>query len=360
VGQWDPGLAESPIRAFFGGYSAEDVESYTAARAAGKTILHYDSFMTHCHWPRLETARQRDPQFLEYWSLVDHPEWRLVNEQGLTVNVFMPEYQASTIREICLNAPGAMEACLGLARSFMEAGAGGIFVDNVHPSSNCHGPDFGRHEHVYPDKSNQECLRLLLSRLRRLVKSYGDDKIVMLNSGGPNAYYADLGDALMWESYAYTYTEGGQRILNPAAIRAAADYWRHYVDEEGGVIAALSYIQGDAQHSARENAFYAYVGAKLSHFHWMGDGAPELHHVRLGRPLSYIEDVGKLWVRQYENGLVVMNLTAEAIEQVLPWPLAEAPWDLFSGEPVAVAEGQISVRIPPESGRVYTLAKEGR
>lgn len=357
-GRWDPALADSPIRVFFGGYPADDPASYAAANAAGKHILHYVSFMTHCHLPRAQTASKRDPQFLEYWSLVDHPEWRLVNEQGLTVNVFMPEYQASTIRELCLNAPGAMEACLNLARSFMEAGAGGIFVDNVHPSTHCHGPEFGRHEHVYPDQNNQECLHRLLSRLRRLVKSYGEDKLVMLNSGGPNAYYADVGDALMWESYAYTYTEGGQRVLNPAAIRAAADYWRHYVDEEGGVIAALSYIQADAQHSERENAFYAYVGAKLSHFHWMGDGAPELHLVRLGRPLAYIEDVGPLWVRRYENGLVVMNPTGEAVEQTLPWPRTESPWDLFAGEPIAPQEGQFSVRIPPESGRVYVLAGE--
>ena len=64
----------------------------------------------------------------------------------------------------------------------MDLGVDGIFIDNCAPVSECYGDKFGKHKHL-DDKTNTEMYYELLKKIYPVVKSYGNDKIVMQNTG---------------------------------------------------------------------------------------------------------------------------------------------------------------------------------
>lgn len=312
-------------------------------------------------------------RWLEHWALAEHPEWMLLNSEGKPVSPFSPDYQAGSMREPCLDTPGVKEACLALSKLLMDEGADGLFVDNVHPSGKCHGERFGLHKHSHPEWDNATAYKEMLREVRELVKRYGDDKIVMLNSGGPRKFFADVGDSLMWESFLF---DGGEkpRMLFQQVL-GAKKAWEPYL-KAGGTIAALSYFGGPKELRKR-NAFYAYACAKLCGFHfsdWFtakGSGAEVLYRVRLGKAVGDVEEIDGVWLRRYENGLVAVNPDGEGqpeevIQKLPPRTLTltlPSSWrtamDVYDKRIISIQKGRITISIPAFSGRVIIRAEKG-
>jgi hypothetical protein len=310
-----------------------------------------------------------DLRWLEYWALAEHPEWMLLNSEGKPVSPFSPEYQAGSIREPCLDTPGVKEACLALAKLLMDEGADGLFVDNVHPSGKCYGEKFGLHKHLHPEWDNATAYKEMLREVRALVKRYGDDKIVMLNSGDPRKFFADVGDVLMWESFLF---DGGEkpRMLFQQVL-GAKKFWEPYL-KSGGTIATLSYFGGPPELRKR-NAFYAYACAKLCGFHfsdWFtanGSGAEVLYRLRLGKAVSDVEEINGVWLRRYQNGFVAVNPDGEgqpeeAIQKLPPRMLTlnlPSSWrtvmDVYEKKLISMQKSRITIPIPAFSGRVIIL-----
>jgi hypothetical protein len=109
----------------------------------------------------------------------------LITQDGSVRRPFdNPDYPPGW-QQVCTNVKGYTEAVLEGVKGIMEMGFDGLFIDNVHPSS-CFGPEHSKHRHVYPDRSNTETYKMLLTQVRQAVKSYGEDKVCALNSGGIN------------------------------------------------------------------------------------------------------------------------------------------------------------------------------
>jgi len=314
-----------------------------------------------------------DMRWLEQWALAEHPEWMLLNSDGKPVSPFSAEYQAGSMREPCLDTPGVKEACLALAKLLMDEGADGLFVDNVHPSGKCYGEKFGLHKHLHPEWDNATAYKEMLRAVRALVKGYGNEKIVMLNSGNPRKFFTDVGDALMWESF--LFDGGEQPRMSFQRLLGAQKFWQPYL-KAGGTIAALSYFGGPPELRKR-NAFYAYACAKLCGFHfsdWFtgeGSGAEVLYRLRLGRAVGDVEEIRGIWLRRYENGLVVVNpdgdgQPTEAIQKLPARTLTvnlPSSWrtavDVYDETVVNIQGRRITISVPALSGRVIVRGGKG-
>ena len=284
-----------------------------------------------------------------FWQAVDlskHPEWTLITEDGELKRPFSnPDYPPGWY-QVCTNVEGYAEAVLQGVKGLMEMGFDGLFIDNVHPEADCFGPENQRHEHPHPDKNNAETYKMLLAQVRPLVKSYGQDKICVLNSGGVRGEYAPYGDALMWESYIFG---GAERRHDWPRIRGAVDEWKTHIDG-GKAILALSYVGGEKAEKQKENAFYAYACAKLSGFLWARSRI--FDRVRLGMPVGYIQMLQGVHYRLYQKGVVAVNPESDDKSIGVPVPSSDF-LDLFSSEMLKANEGKLCVKIPSDAGRVY-------
>jgi len=284
-----------------------------------------------------------------FWQAVDlskHPEWMLIAEDGSLKRPFNnPNYPPGWY-QVCTNVEGYAKAVLEGVKGIMEMGFDGLFIDNVHPEANCFGPENQRHEHLYPDNNNAETYKMLLAKVFPLVKSYGQDKVCVLNSGGARREYAPYGDALMWESYIFG---GAERRHDWKKIREAADEWKPHIDS-GKAILALSYVSGETPEQRKENAFYAYACAKLSGFLWARSSI--FDKVRINIPMDDIQVIGGIQYRLYKKGLVAVNPGSDDKSVEIPVTNAEF-LDLFSDDILKVKDGKLSVNIPADSGRVY-------
>jgi hypothetical protein len=231
----------------------------------------------------------------------------------------------------------------------MDLGFDGLFIDNVHPEV-CFGPERGKHKHVHADKNNPEAYKMLLAQVRRLVKSYGDDKVCVLNSGDLREEYAEYSDGLMWESYIFG---DAQRRQDWPQVRKAADDWRQYVDR-GKAVLALSNVGGENEEQRKENAFYAYACAKLSGFLWAR--YYELNLVRIGKPIDDMRSANGVHYRNYEKGVVAVNpdCKVQTVEILLNMKNA-AFVDVFTGKTLNAENGCLKIAVPPNAGRVYCV-----
>ncbi|HUL21202.1 MAG TPA: putative glycoside hydrolase [Thermodesulfobacteriota bacterium] len=285
-----------------------------------------------------------------FWQAVDlsnHPDWRLIGESGEVKRPFNDPDYAPGWSQVCTNVEGYSEAVLRGVRGIMNLGFDGLFIDNVHPEA-CFGPQHGRHKHVHGDKNNPETYKALLAEVRRLVKSYGEDKVCVLNSGDLREEYAEYSDGLMWESYIFG---DDQRRQDWSRVRKAADDWRQYVDR-GKAVLALSYVGGENEEQHKENAFYAYACAKLSGFLWSHfDG---LNQTRIGRPIDDIRSINGIHYRIYEKGIVAVNPDREARTVEISLNTKDAAFiDVFTGKTLKVGNDCLKIAVPPDAGRVY-------
>jgi hypothetical protein len=290
---------------------------------------------------------QRNP----FWQAVDlskHPEWTLIAQEGNLKRPFNnPNYPPGWY-QVCSNVEGYTEAVLEGVKGIMEMGFDGLFIDNVHPETECYGPEHGRHRHLHPDKNNAGTYKMLLSQIRPLVKSYGQDKAVVLNSGGVQKEYFPYGDGLMWESYIFG---GAERRHDWNRIKQAAEELKPYI-ESGKALLALSYVGGETPEQRKDNAFYAYACARLSGFLWARFST--FDKVRIGMPVGDIQEQDGVYYRIHSKGLVAVN--PESTDKRVQIPVGSdysLLLDLYSNETLQVRKGLLDVYVPANCGRVY-------
>lgn len=243
-----------------------------------------------------------------------HPEFIWVGPEGYPrkeKELVPGEDEEIGARVGCPNTPGFREASLAGVKAVMELDPDGIFIDcagDWEVRKRCWGKDLNIHQHVHPELNNVQAWLLLLKEIYGLVKSYGKDKVVILNSSLKPDYLRSA-DATMLESYIVSSSryrwQSWEEIRNlvketDPAIKA------------GKAILALSYV-GYTPHGMDEDAFYAYACARLFGYSW-GDyftlansWATLLYRLQLGGPRSGVLESNGMLYKLFEHGLVVVN-----------------------------------------------------
>lgn len=329
--------------------------------------------------------------FMELRALADaHADWIRIGEDGeLTRSVFGIAYNIPDLHFTCLNHDTFHEFALARVRTIMDMGYDGVFVDNVCPLAECHGDRLGKHEHSWKDKSNTECYFALIEKIYGLVKSYGADRAVMINSVVNDDLWKCC-DAQMDEGVAY----GGERTCK--WTRVLVRYWKAQREaaRHGKVPVMLNGLDGlGGPEKILEGVMFTYACCRLFDLLW-ADGtsllcfAEELqwgldalwpffdvldplkypgaystetiYNLRLGEPLGETVERDFLLYRKFANGVAVLNADDwTEREIVVPVDGDGVHEDVYavalrSPDPlVRAAGGKLVVKLAPGTGRIY-------
>ena len=292
------------------------------------------------------------PHHLDDWVCLDKEGKCIVSPWGRQTN--QPNLYA-----MCMNAEGFREAVLAAVKKLMDSGIDGLFIDNVGSffALGCNAEKLGRHKHVDATAAAGELYGELAADIYRLVKSYGDDRIVMHNGGLSWAAC----DSQMTESFMYHF-EGSAEPKRYTAdeLYALVSLWEE-ARRYGKLAAPLCYTSRVAADKRKDANYHTYAAVKLAgalYSNWLnpkagdpGDAAT-LYRVRLGLPTGDIGRSGDILFRTYERGVVAVNAGEEQAEAELPVPFGGLR-DLYSGETLDVADGRLKRVLPAQSGRVY-------
>jgi len=318
-------------------------------------------------WPLMAAA-----PFNRRMDLTVHPEWIWVGPEGY------PRKQPASYEEVyhsnpvclqaCPNAPGFREAELAAVKELMEMGVDGLFLDCVENwnRKRCWGPQFNLHKHVHPDLDDNQAWLSLQKEIYALVKSYGSDRVLLLNggSGAGSPDYLRYADAYMLESYILTHVST-RRWQSWEQIRKVAQETAPAV-QAGKVVLALSYL-GYTPQSIDEDAFYAYGCARLFGYSWadwftLADArATLLYRLKLGAPRGEALESNGILYKLFENGLVAVNPNYEDrelrvktgftfVREVLT-NRRYAPHD--ESKAITLDTQELQAIIPAQSGRVF-------
>lgn len=306
--------------------------------------------------------------------LFQHPEILLIDADGKWVHIPMDGSDRIFRFLTCANSPGYWKLSLAYVKKMMDWGADGIFIDNVGNRAPCFAPKFNVpesssarnpefppyvHEHLFPDTTETYAWDRMLQTIRELVKSYGEEKIVVLNSGIGTSLQKN-GDCCMWESFIYSWASEGRRHTWEDVKKKALD--NAWFLKAGRRITALSYLNL-ARPQVKEDAFWAFSAARLVDFIWWttlnGTGAEVLYKAHMGKGLESLKESNGLAHRIFENGIIVLNDSAgdQDIELILPAGFkAKSFVDLFNdSQVIQVKRRKVRLSVPKNSARVYLL-----
>ena len=306
--------------------------------------------------------------------LFQHPEILLKDKNGKWVHIPMDGSERLYRFLTCANSPVYWKLSLAYVKKMMDWGADGVFIDNVGLRNACFAPDFNvpetsskrnpefhpyTHEHLFPDATHDYAWDKMLQAIRILVKSYGDDKIVILNSGMGTPFQKN-GDCCMWESFIYSWAWEGRRHTWVDVKKRALD--NEWFINAGRRITALSTIN-PSRKEAKDDAFWAFSAARLVDFIWWaslnGTGAEILYRAHMGEGLEPFREINGIVYRAFENGIIALNESEEDqnIEISVPAGLqTKRLLDLYNGsEVVQVRNKKVKVTVPKMSARVYLL-----
>ena len=301
----------------------------------------------------------------------EHPEILVKDAGGHWVHTGMDGSDRLHRFRTCANSPSYWKLSLAYVKKMMDWGADGVFVDNAGRRVPCFGPRFNRvrnpefdpyvHEHLFPDASHDYAWGRFLEAVRTLVKGYGDDKIVVLNSGIGDPWQS-VGDCCMWESFIFSWAWEGRRHTW-SDVKAKAKANQSYLNA-GRRIVALAFLD-PKRHDMKNDSFWAYACARLADFVLWANLAHTdvefLNRVRLGSGLGPCQEADQIAHRFFQTGLIVLNDSLEDREIRLRVPDGFAPkelLDLYDGsKAVRVSDGAVKVRVPGKMARI--LVKPG-
>jgi hypothetical protein len=301
----------------------------------------------------------------------EHPEILMKDAEGHWMHTGMDGSDRLHRFRTCANSPSYWKLSLAYVKKMMDWGADGVFVDNVGRRPPCFAPRFNKvrnpefdpyvHEHLFPSASHDYAWGRFLEAVRTLVKSYGEDKIVVLNSGIGDPWQS-VGDCSMWESFIFSWAwEGRRHTWSDVKAKAKANQW--YLDA-GRRIVALAFLD-PKRHDLKNDSFWAFACARLVGFVlWANLDHTEvefLNRVRLGSGLGPYQEADEIAHRFFENGVIVLNDSPEDREITLRVADAFAHAqlvDLYDGKKtVLIDEGAVKVKIPSKMARI--LVKPG-
>lgn len=307
--------------------------------------------------------------------LFQHPEILITDKDGKWSHLLMDGTQRFYRYRTCANSPSYWKLSLDYVKKMMDWGADGIFIDNVSgrgsvechaggfensPSNRLRNPEFAPYTHDHLFDANQEyAWARMLQAIRALVKTYGDDKVVVLNYSGPNNDILNQGDGGMKEGFLFSWVSKG-RHGTWEDVKKGAQGYQDYLSS-GRRITALSYLNASSK-EAKDDAFWTFSSANLVDFVlWAtlnGTGAESLYQVRLGKG-EPIKEANKIVSRAYENGFIVLNDGTEDqhIELTLPRNLKKDHLlDIYNdSQNIKINRGKVKVFVPAKMARVYTF-----
>ena len=288
--------------------------------------------------------------------LDNHPDWVCIDENGERFHdLWGTMHGHMGLFYNCLHQDGVQEAALRQVAGLMELGYDGIFVDLAGPTVECYGDKFGIHSHAEPEKSNTDKYFELLDKMYALVKSYGDDRAVILN--GPIASHWPRADALMWESA--VWVGGTSRELNqtPAELVLLG---KRYAEarKHGKLLLPLVYLP-ENDPDVFNKAMFSYAYAMIFDLCWTdytalwdrdAAKAAGLYGLRLGEPENDgAEAQPGVWRRDFSRGTIFWNVSRRPAE--FSWPAAERKPDVIGAGTIAPAgEGGWRLIVPSLGG----------
>ncbi len=365
-------------------YPVETIGSFNGALVKGVSLI---SHVPHSK-KAFEEAHKQGIKVIPYVHFTDihsfyadqdvflfqHPEILLMDADGKWVHIPMDGSDRIFRFLTCANSPSYWKLSLAYVKKMMDWGADGIFIDNVGDRTPCFAPKFNvpesssasnpeflpyLHEHLFPDTTESYAWDRMLQTIRELVKSYGEEKIVLLNSGIGTPLQKN-GDCCMWESFVYSWAWEGRRHTWQDVKKKAQD--NAWFLSTGRRITALSYLD-PSRKEVKEDAFWAFSAARLVDFIWWttldGTGAEVLYQAHMGKGLGPLKETNGLAYRTFENGIIVLNDNAEdqSIELILPAGFqTKRLLDLFNdSQIIQVKKKKVKLTVPVKSARVYLL-----
>ena len=303
--------------------------------------------------------------------IFEHPEILLKDVDGKWVHTPMDGSDRMYRFLACANSPSYWKLSLAYVKKMMDWGADGIFIDNLELRKPCLAPRFTArnpesfpyvHEHLFPDATHDYAFDRMLQAIRVLVKSYGEDKIVILNSGIDTQFQKN-GDCCMWENfYSSSYIpEEKASTWDDVKKRAKNNEWYF---KAGRRITASSSLD-PSRKEVKNDAFWAFSAARLVDFIWWtslnGTGAESLYQAHMGKALESLKETNGLAYRTFENGIIVLNDSMDDQNVELSLPDGFQPkqlQDLYTGSQIIqIKNKKVRVIVPKKSARVYLLSQ---
>jgi hypothetical protein len=304
--------------------------------------------------------------------LFQHPEILLKDAAGKWVHIPMDGTDRVYRLLVCTNNPSYVKLSLAYIKKIMDWGADGLFIDNTNKRRDCFAdkltktvnPEFDPyvHEHIYPAATHNYAFGRFLQSVRELVKSYGEDKIVLLNSG-IGEEFQNTGDCCEWETFIFSRGTGERRhTWADIKKRAQENAW---FMNAGRRITASSTLNSSKQ-GIKDDAYYGFCAARLVDFIWWATlrntGAEPLYKVHLGKGLQTLQEKDQVAFRAFENGVLVLNDNSQNKTMDINLPAQfkyKQLLDLYDNEkPVKIVKGQIKVTIPAQGARVYIVPQK--
>jgi hypothetical protein len=357
-------------------YPVETIGSFDGSLVRGVSLI---SHVPHCK-QAFDEAHKQGIKVIPYLHFTDihslyadqdvflfqHPEILLKDADGKWVHLPMDGSERIFRFLTCANNPSYWKLSLAYVKKVMDWGADGIFIDNVSNRQPCFATQFdGRnpefppyiHEHLFPDSTHNYAWDCLLKSIRGLVKSYGEDKIVILNSGIGTRFQKN-GDCCMWESFIFSWAwDGRKHTWDDVKKHALENAW--YLNE-GKRITALSFLNPKRK-EVKDDAFWAFSSARMVDYIWWADlndtGAEALYQAHLGKSLGPYKELNEIVYKVFENGVIVLNNSTEdrTVELILPAEFKPAILqDLYdNSHSVKVKFKKIKVTVSKQAARVY-------
>jgi hypothetical protein len=303
----------------------------------------------------------------------EHPEWLEIDEHGRQRRTgFWESEDAKNMYCTCANTRGYRESLLAYLEHLMDMGAGGIFLDNVHPGDTCWGEKYGVHKHLYP--TQREAFAALMKEAQALIRRKDPEGALLVNSADPltlPAIYWPWVDCEMSESFICTWVSkhrwGDWHKQWNGMDRKLARWMR-----AGKQVCCLSYV-GHTEHTLKDDCYFCYASARLMNMIWQAGNEkvlldPELiqlYQIETGQPAAPERTVSNgIHYRVFANAVVAANPTGRDAAVRVEGPLTTSKLlDLYSRETIKVQSlsrlaGAARIVVPRQSGRVYLFEPE--
>ena len=360
-------------------YPVEKFSSLNYSRVEGVSML---SHVPHSR-KAFEAAREEGVRAIPYVHFTDiHtnyadqdvfifqlPEILVMDSDGKWMHMPMDGSYRLQRFLTCANSPMYWKLSLDYIEKLMEMGADGVFIDNVSEREACmahrfdgiRNPEFDdshiTHVHLFPDATHDYAWGRMLQTIRDLVKSYGEDKVVVLNPG-IDTPVQEHGDGGMWESFIYSWAwEGRRHTWEDVKNRAEDHQW--YLDA-GRRIETRSYLSSQRD-EVKDDAFWAFSASRLVDFIWRasltGTGAEALYQAHMGESFGRFTETDGVAYRVFENGIIVLNDTEsqQTMELSVPSEIQSRQLlDLYNdSQVIPIDAGSLTLTVPGKSARVY-------
>jgi len=301
--------------------------------------------------------------------IFNHPEILLRDKNGRWVNLGMDGTIRMNRYLVCYNSPSFWKLSLQYVKKVMEMGADGIFIDNVGSrEQECFAPEFTKrsiefdpyvHNHLFPDSTQNYAFDRFLQTVRNLVKSYGSDKVVILNSGIGTRFQKN-GDGCMKESFIYSWAWKGRNQKYSWSNNKELAKKNEWFTKEGHRITAMSYLD-KSRKEVKSDAFWAFASARLLGMIWWANlensNAEILYKAHTGKELQPLQEKDSIAYKIFENGVIVLNDTNEKRTVLIDMPKEIHHLkllDLYDDrKPVVIEKGKLKITVPSNSARVY-------